>query len=25
MTRHNNTYKNGRKSYEYDWFYHSKT
>ncbi|MTV20886.1 HNH endonuclease [Staphylococcus delphini] len=24
MTRHNNTYKHGRKSYEYDWFYHSR-
>lgn len=24
MTRHDNTHRNGRKSYEYDWFYHSK-
>ncbi|MDN8960720.1 HNH endonuclease, partial [Staphylococcus aureus] len=24
MTKHNNIYKHGRKSYQYDWFYHSK-
>ncbi|MDM5498850.1 HNH endonuclease, partial [Staphylococcus aureus] len=24
MTKQNNTYKHGRKSYRYDWFYHSK-
>ncbi|MCJ1656702.1 HNH endonuclease signature motif containing protein [Staphylococcus sp. NRL 16/872] len=24
MTRHDNTHKHGRKSYEYDWFYHSR-
>ncbi|KAB2206515.1 HNH endonuclease, partial [Staphylococcus epidermidis] len=23
MTKHNNIYKHGRKSYQYDWFYHS--
>ncbi|HEA4189535.1 TPA: HNH endonuclease, partial [Staphylococcus aureus] len=24
MTKHNNIYKHGRNSYQYDWFYHSK-
>ncbi|MHD0382822.1 HNH endonuclease [Staphylococcus simulans] len=24
MTKHDNNYKHGRKTYEHDWFYHSK-
>ncbi|PWR51628.1 HNH endonuclease, partial [Staphylococcus aureus] len=24
MTKHNNIYKHGRKSYQYDWFFYFK-